>query len=503
MQLCPVCGLEPSDSEPGVDTVECRAKGCGVSLRRDGDAMEVLSLKLASDYSYLVLPMGSELDFPALTARFENSPAWRARVFTQDDPEDLERTGYFLPYIRQFLFPSLYGAEHQGEVPSAYFDYDLANLNPDTSPEPVDLEFEGMHSRSELPIRASIQLTRVSVHLFSVGAGFLMLRFRSRPGSTFFDQMGVLGHLRLISPLYLGYEMPTLRMGAQRFTTPQLVNFLLGVLHREPHTASRPAEIPADQPLPVRLIYDDRMMVYSFSCIEAESALADGIKVDRFFRRETPLPVRSPRPSEASLAKRAWLYDRWEGYSKDGAIQIAFDKDDFNRKFLGLYGETYYFDIFVLACLQRIVLLLMFENLSDIPALTQQGARSRRKVQAIQRDLLRFKNQCWFSQITNRERGLELWKRWQEVFESQTLLDEVNEQSSELEHFLQSQTRERVEWIMRVGAFLAATIPIVLALDQLLGDAPWVVAAKTWGLLALVAGSGVFGLFMLARKGRE
>src|SRR5690606_37482427 len=98
-----------------------------------------------------------------------------------------------------------------------------------------------------------------------------------------------------------------------------------------------------------------------------------------------------------------WMRHRWEGYSKDGGELIVFNTDRFHERFIGHYHGTYYFDIFLVAVLQRVTLLSLFERLSDINTLTGSSQESRRKLQRVRYDLLRFKNQCWFSQITNRE----------------------------------------------------------------------------------------------------
>ena len=107
------------------------------------------------------------------------------------------------------------------------------------------------------------------------------------------------------------------------------------------------------------------------------------------------------------------------------------------------------------------------KRLADIQALTRGSGASRRLLRRVRRDLLLFKNQCWFSQITNRERGLVLWKKWQKVFETRTLLREVNEQSEELNNYLQARYRERMEWLVRIGSFLAAAIPMRRLEDEL------------------------------------
>ena len=110
---------------------------------------------------------------------------------------------------------------------------------------------------------------------------------------------------------------------------------------------------------------------------------------------------------------------------------------------------------------------------------------------------------CWFSQITNRERGLVLWKKWQRTLETRALFKEVNEQSEELNSSLEGRSRERVERLLRVGGFLAAAVPLVLGLDALVGQAEWARTLR-WVLLSvLVFGSALAAWLVFFRRGDE
>ncbi|MEM7014168.1 MAG: hypothetical protein AAF585_22130 [Verrucomicrobiota bacterium] len=498
---CPVCGhglglATPHDPK---QKVKCPARGCGVELKASEEGWLTHSLQLEKNYSILVLPFGMKDDYASTVHKLTRSKRWKQRTFLADNPQDAERTGYFLPYIRRFLFPSLYN--EASDTTSAHFEFDLAgNLSA------TGLEIFGelaQQDKDNVKFSEYAEISRTTLRLFPFGVGFLLIRVEMSQDETFFGQMAAVSHLRLLEPLFLGHTLPQIRMGEETFTTPQLVRYFLDEFARKPARPASPGSAAAGASWPIKLIYDDRMLTYTFSCIDANAAAEDGRQVERWLYRETPFKIDTERLDPNNTNRRAWIFKRWEAYSKDGAALIAFDSSDFHRDYLGLYFGTYYFDIFLLACLQRITLLLQFETLSDIPSLTGKGGHSRKRIQEIQRDLLHFKNQCWFSQITNREKGLDVWRRWQGVFETEKLLQEVNEQSNELNTFLQNRSRERVEWMIRAGAFLAATVPLLLALDESFTDAPWVHQVKTWGLVALITGVGIFGLIRTVKQGKS
>jgi hypothetical protein len=513
---CPVCGfVQQAELKPTADTpAHCGRPSCGVEfLSCDGEHVRLRTFRLVDGYSLCVLPFAfTEAERGDACRRLDASGRWRPRTFSLDDPDDVERTEYFLPYIRRFLFPSLYpeaGADDRTrkEPPCRHYEFDLARLGPaDRKGLPLTLRCHD--SRKNLGFAYGLLLESVQLIVFSYRVGFLVLRFRcADEAATYFDQMNALVYLRSIAPLYRGFEMAELTSGAAGFRIPQLLPYLLAEFGRDALPAA-PADVPAGAPLPVKPIYDDRMMVYTFSCLDKESCLADPERCQALLQQATvvnfdPDSTAPPRLKQPEDDVSAWLRTRWQGFSKEGGSLVVFNTDRFHERFLGVYHGTYYFDVFLLATLQRVTLLNLFERLSDIQALTTGSLRSGRLLRRVRLDLLLFKNQCWFSQITNRERGLQLWKKWQEVLETRTLMDEVNEQSGELDTYLRSRMRERVEWLVRLGGFLAAAVPAVFGLEALLGAEEWVRNLR-WVLVALlVVGAGIFGWFVVFRRGDE
>ncbi len=52
-----------------------------------------------------------------------------------------------------------------------------------------------------------------------------------------------------------------------------------------------------------------------------------------------------------------------------------------------------------------------------------------------------------------------LYKNWQKTFENRALVEEVKEQSEELDSYLTNRMREKIEALARLGGFLATAIP--------------------------------------------
>src|SRR5205823_3121501 len=142
--------------------------------------------------------------------RVLESARWRQRAFSASDPDDVDRTEYFLPYIRRFLFPTLYqapgAAESRGEPEPTcrHFDFDLAALG--GGPKGVELTLRFRDDRKKVRFAHRVRLTKAELVLFSCRVGFLVLRAEcADDGATWFDQMNVVAALRTIAPLYRGF----------------------------------------------------------------------------------------------------------------------------------------------------------------------------------------------------------------------------------------------------------------------------------------------------------
>jgi len=495
---CPVCGF---DVPP--DAARCSKPFCGVEVGRDATGrLRPRTFRLDDGYTLCVFPFALPDDADAIGA-VDRSERWKPYRFAADDPVAVERTEYFLPYIRRFLFP---GVDGPADARSCRrWEFDLARLGP-AGPHGVPLTLRCRDVRKDLAWEHALTLEGVELILFRHGVGFLTLRFRGDADATFFEQMNAAAYLRAVVPLFRGYEMATLTCGTASFSMPRLLAYLLADLEAGGAVPSGPTALANGGPSPVRPIHDDRMMVYTFSCIDRATCPDDLDHADLLLGRASlvnldPAEVPPPSPGEDVRAQR--LRTRRAGFAKDGGVLVAFDADEYHRRYLGVYHGTYYFDIFLLAALQRVTLLTMSERLADIAALTTGDRRGRRRLARVRRDLLLFKNQCCTSQVTNRERGLALSRRWHDVFENRVLLAEVNDQSAELEAYLTGRARERMDRLVKLGGFLATAVPAVLGLEVLLPPERWGdwVSYLRWALFAaLLFGSGLFAWWAVFRK---
>ena len=205
---CPVCGLALPVPLPAF----CPRPSCGVEFLPGNSAeVRLRTFRLVDHYALLVLPFSfPEADGDDPARRIPESGRWRQRAFSASDPDDVDRTEYFLPYVRRFLFPTLYQAAGAESEPTCrHFAFDLAALG--GGPKGVEMTLRFRDDRKKVRYAHRVRLARAELVLFSCRVGFLVLRAEcADDGATWFDQMSVVAALRTIAPLYRGYEMPEL-----------------------------------------------------------------------------------------------------------------------------------------------------------------------------------------------------------------------------------------------------------------------------------------------------
>ncbi len=519
---CPVCNYELEREAPlefGSESVYCRRHNCGVHLiEEENKELTVRTFQLNHHQTVCVFPFAFgtfEENAQNAFAELRRSPRWDQIKYDSEVADDIDRTEYFLPYARRFLFPSLYdnasSSEKKKEPSCQHFRFDMSLLG-GTPNNGTPFTLRCQDDRKKRLYHYDMSLAEIRLSVFNYHVGFLQLTIENTDSrANYFDQMNSAIYMRLLAPLYPGFQMPQMDLPDASLQVTQLLPYLLAEFSHQKTLPRSPEEFPPDLPkhksLPVKPIYDDRMMVYTFSCIDSKTTLHDREANENLLRRHSVINFNNDMQEEykpdaqTDLAK--WTQLRWWGFSKEGGSLTAFDINRFHANFLGTYYNTYYFDIFLLAAMQRVTLLLFFERLSDIPSLTTGSDNSQKILRRLRKDLLLFKNQSWFSQLTNRERGLELWRNWQNVFENRALLQEVNEQSQELDTYLQSLARERLDWVVRLGGFLATAVPAILGLPVLFGKAPWVITTRWILLLLLLLGTSIFAWRIFRNDGEE
>ncbi len=149
------------------------------------------------------------------------------------------------------------------------------------------------------------------------------------------------------------------------------------------------------------------------------------------------------------------------GFSKKGSVLLSFEPNleklsieqqrDFQTEMeaerVNFQTRNYY--TFLMVLHQRYGFMNFSKELSEI------GFKNNlKKVANLREDLYEFIMQGWFSQITNDETGMDIYKKWTSVFETQTLHDEVLAQVSTIADYERSKKDSAFSYKFNLVSFL-------------------------------------------------
>ena len=104
------------------------------------------------------------------------------------------------------------------------------------------------------------------------------------------------------------------------------------------------------------------------------------------------------------------------GFSRESGVVLVSDEDKYNITKMPYDFEKKYLYILLLAFYQRLSLINFSQDLLK---------KDKTRVKELKKDLTKFTHFSWFSQITNSDNGMVIWKKWKEAFELEELYDEV------------------------------------------------------------------------------
>ncbi|MBB6214047.1 hypothetical protein HNQ80_000116 [Anaerosolibacter carboniphilus] len=399
---------------------------------------------------------------------------WKLKVYQNSNVEDHIRTEYFLPHIIKFLYPTMYLDEKERK--------DVASLHPHMLKELSSLDFtlkpnilETYRSFEVLCDEAAFPLTFENIYLkiFHGGVGFLYFSIACNKEQLALNDLIQINQLmRPIRPLYKDYPMARIQFkkNISLFTLKDLLDTLLGEINVYDHKEN------------IYNIYIDRLIFYSYVCVKKDSLATDQWICERTDLLEAlrSCSLYEPEKENMTLLSQSdqdqVYFSRHKssiyGFSKEGGILLAVDRDlkgdeilpNICEAYIPCYFSTYYLDILILGLYQRISLINYCRKLSMLKSLIHY----KQTIEHIRFEILKFTNTAWFTQITNSELGMAIWKHWFTLFENEALYCEVKQGLDELDDFLENKRQHRFS--LKLGLITAITIPPTLIFSYVGND---------------------------------
>ena len=391
---------------------------------------------------------------------------WQLKVYQQREEKDRLRTEYFLPHIIKFLFPTMYCSPAEYEAISKRSIPTLKELSSlDFMIKPSILDQYRNIQVSGQGCHYDLSFENIYLKILNGGVGFLFFEVKlNAENITLNDVITINQLLRPITPLYQGFSMPTLTL--KNNSSPLTIKILLDGLLKEIYHSNIYSS--------TYNIYMDRLLYYTYVCLEQHSLpdnqwiyqrldLLEALRsLSHFQPNQENTHVSSPEEEDAIYYARhkSSIY----GFSKEGGVLLAVDRDpsgkiimpNIHEAYIPNYFSSYYLDTFLLALYQRISLINYCRKLSMVKSILND----KKQIEHIRFEILKFTNTAWFTQITNSELGMGIWKHWFRLFDNDTLYTEVKQGLDELDDFLENKRQSRFS--LKLGIVTALTIPPTL-----------------------------------------
>lgn len=373
-----------------------------------------------------------------LKSFIDNEQSWNLKIHDQSVDNDLY--AFFLPYMKKFLFPTLFWDKNVIKM------YKNSNANKKVSmlQKMQCITFE--HNMSaiktgKLSVYESevinFDISNIRIIMFSEGVCFLDIKTEIDEYGKYIDFDKVLDFnnaFRTMTPKYKGVEAKTKLKAKQIDDINDISKFVHNIIKGYENDD-------------LEKIYYDKMFTYSYVCL-AESEWQteedfEEIKND-FYKFQYVLDSKSSSVFNPNLSKLDEnTYSRWQysmfGFSRESGVVLASEKEKYDITKLPYNFEKIYLYMLLLACYQRISLINFSQELLN---------EDKSKVEKLQKQLTRFVHFTWFSQITNSEHGMDIWNRWQNAFGLQELFDEVHREYSEYYDLVVTKGQERINILL-------------------------------------------------------
>lgn len=401
-----------------------------------------MNLKTTYHYSYFVYTfLISNGRYKEFLGKFLlDDKKWKLNIMNESD--DLDTHSYFLPYVKKFLFPTLYwSSNYRQQFKNMSHNKKLNKISKLTSIKfeyKIDESEQNNYKFSKSDI--NFKILKIELICFELGICFLVFKTELDKADFIYssDILDFNYKFRTINPRYLKKKKSQgiFLMNEEFNDVEDLSSFIAHLLY-------------GYEDVEKENIYFDRLFTYSYMCLDKdewnEEKGLDRI-INEFYKYQYVLPGDFDATFDADFkgikenSYRRWKYSMY-GFSRESGVVLASQIELFNRNKLPIHYETMYFYIFLLAFYQRIALILFSQELMS---------SGKNKIDNLKQRFTKFTHFCWFSQITNSEQGMDIWKKWQKSFELISLFDEVQKEYSEFYDYTVARGQEKINRLLIV-----------------------------------------------------
>ena len=398
-----------------------------------------MSLKAKYQYTHFIYPfVVDEKKYTDFIYKLNKNPKlWKLKI--HDQKEDETMYNFFLPYMRKFLFPTLFWSSVNkkeikrmgiytkssilSKLTCVEFDYNLSNIK------------TGKMKDNNVDT-IGFDITKIKLVCFMPGICFLDIRAEIDEKEEYIDFNKILDFnhtFRKLTPRAIKSFINENKIKAKSIDKLETISNLILSITKDFEVSS------------LEKIYYDKMFTYSYTCIDGWEKPEDFKKFKNEFLKYQYVMSSNDSGVFSNNCSRVNdnMYSRWGysmfGFSRESLVVLVSDKEKYNITRLPYVFENTYMYMFLLAFYQRIRLLNFSQDLME---------NNRSMVKKLNKELTNFTHFSWFSQITNSEHGMDIWKCLQNSFELELLYEEVHKEYAEYYEFVATQVQGRINSLL-------------------------------------------------------
>lgn len=399
-----------------------------------------MSLNVKYQYTHFIYPFVVEDKnyYSFLNSIISQDRDWTLCIHNYET--DKESYDFFLPYMKRFLFPTLFWTSQYekqfktmsinkkvfniSKLSCVTFEYQLANIK------------TGSLSSGRQFGTINFDISSIQLIVFKGGICFLDIKTEIEEPEEFIDFNKLLDFnhtFRTLTPRGIGNLSKMAKIKAKNIDKIENIAIFIKSI------------ISGYETKDIERIYYDKMFTYSYACVDDWKTEKDFDKMKNdFLKFQYVMSSKSSAIFNKNCKRlEESMYSRWQysmfGFSKESGVVLVSDKEKYNITRMPYNYEKKYLYMLLLAFYQRIMLINFSQDLAK---------KDKSMARNLTNKFTKFTHFSWFSQITNSEHGMDIWENWMKAFKLKELFDEVHKEYLEYYDFVRSSGQERFNLVL-------------------------------------------------------